>query len=227
MFYIADVWPAKIPDYPVPSDNDFVLSRKADLHLMDKTEYEESVSKMITDYIDLVENLIGSLKKQGVPEDEISKILDNKITKSTIHTPNKKSYRELLLKGKFDIDRIMRIERKDDTYSVGLAMEDFSSGTVRQLIAFGKYDALDKLIHTLLFTVQNFDEKEGGGAMQEIKHNLNKHLQDAASVLGNKANDSYSYSEVMNHLDKFIDEVNRMDSHPEKTIREQARLLKP
>jgi hypothetical protein len=46
--YIADVWPAKLKDDPVPSDNDFVASRKTDLILLDKTEYEESVSKMIT-----------------------------------------------------------------------------------------------------------------------------------------------------------------------------------
>ena len=35
--YIADVWPAKLKDDPVPSDNDFVASIKTDLLLLDKT----------------------------------------------------------------------------------------------------------------------------------------------------------------------------------------------
>jgi hypothetical protein len=35
--YISDLWPAKLTDYPVASDNDFVASRKTDLILLDKT----------------------------------------------------------------------------------------------------------------------------------------------------------------------------------------------
>ena len=63
-----------------------------------------------------------------------------------------------MLRQQGNIDRVMRIERKDDTYAVGLAMADFSAHTIRQLMAFGKYDALDTLIHSLSYTVQNLDK---------------------------------------------------------------------
>ena len=86
--------PAKISDYPVPSDNDFVTSRKGNLLLMDKTEYEESVTKMITDYKDLVEKIIKNVADQHTL-DRINNILDTEFTKSTIHTSNKKTYRQL------------------------------------------------------------------------------------------------------------------------------------
>ena len=79
--YIADVWPAKISDYPVPSDNDFVTSRKGNLLLMDKTEYEESVTKMITDYKELVEKIIKSIEDQHT-QDRIKEILDTELPRA-------------------------------------------------------------------------------------------------------------------------------------------------
>ena len=215
--YIADVWPAKISDYPVPSDNDFVTSRKSNLLLMDKTEYEESVTKMITDYKDLVEKIIKSVEDQHT-QDRINKILDTEFTKSTIHTKNKKTYRQLLLDDKINIDRVMRIERKDDTYAVGLAMADFSAHTISQLMTFGKYDALDKLIHSLCYTLQNMDELP-----KEMKDSLDGHLVQALGALGSNQN-NYSYDEVMKYLYEFVDEVNIMES---KIGKDRANLLRP
>ena len=154
--YITDVWPAKITDYPVPSDNDFVMSRKGNLLLMDKTEYEESVTKMITHYMHLVESLLKTLN--GKDNAATKAILNLPIIDNAFNKRGIKTYRDLL-KGNFDIDRVMRIERKDDTYAVGLAMADFSAHTIRQLMASGKWDALDKLINTLSSTLENLEEK--------------------------------------------------------------------
>ena len=155
--YIADVWPAKLKDDPVPSDNDFVASRKTDLILLDKTEYEESVTKMITQYMHLTEELISVLKDTD-KADKIKSILGKYIIDSTLNTKNVKTYRDLL-KGNFDIDRVMRIERKDDLYSVGYAMEDFSARTMNQLLELGKHDTLDKLIRSLRQVVDNLQER--------------------------------------------------------------------
>ena len=155
--YIADVWPAKLKDDPVPSDNDFVASRKTDLILLDKTEYEESVTKMITQYMHLTEELISALKDTD-KADRIKSILGKYIIDSTLNTKNVKTYCDLL-KGNFDIDRVMRIERKDDLYSVGYAMEDFSARTMNQLLELGKHDTLDKLIRSLRQVVDNLQER--------------------------------------------------------------------
>src|SRR5215213_10936349 len=128
--YIVDVWPAKLSDDPVPSDNDFVASRKTDLILLDKTEYEESVSKMITQYMHLTEKLLSSLNGTD-KSNKIEDILNEPIIDSTLNTKDKKRYRDLL-KGNFDINKVMRIERKDDLYRMGYAMEDFSARSMNQ-----------------------------------------------------------------------------------------------
>jgi NTE family protein len=228
--YIADVWPAKITDYPVPSDNDFVIARRTNLLLMDKTEYEESVTKMITDYRDLVGKILENIKDQGT-KDKIKEILDKGLTKSTIHAKNKKTYQQLLLDNTFDIDRVMRIERKDDTYAVGLALADFSGRTIRQLLVFGRFDALDKLIDTLSFTLQHLEDDELKEVPREIKARLRDHLCKAREVLdalGNKAN-YYSYDSVMKYLHNFVDEVNMMETKYAKDSKEKEviDLLRP
>ncbi|MFL6360303.1 MAG: patatin-like phospholipase family protein [Nitrososphaeraceae archaeon] len=207
--YISDVWPAKIADYPVPSDNDFVISRKSNLLLMDKTEYEESVTKMITQYMKLVERLLGRLNDKD--KAATKEVLDEPVIDHSINRKGIKIYRDLL-KGNFDIDRVMRIERKDDTFAVGLAMADFSAHTIRQLMTFGKYDALDKLINTLSFTLQNLKDQGLKKVPTKTKDTLHYHLKEASIALGSKANDHYSYDQVMKHLNNFVDEVNMMET---------------
>jgi NTE family protein len=224
--YITDVWPAKLKDDPVPSDNDFVASRKTDLILLDKTEYEESVSKKITQYMHLTEELISILKGTD-KADEVKDILDKHIIDSTLNTKDKKTYRDLL-KGNFDIDRVMRIERKDDLYSMGYAMEDFSARSMNQLLELGKQDALDKLIRSLGHTVDNvqdkmFDEDEDD-IPGEIKNSLHKHLEKAMNLLQRKEHNYYD--EVINHLYNFTAEVDKMESEG-RLSQFNANLLRP
>ena len=223
--YIADVWPAKITDHPVPSDNDFVISRKSNLLLMDKTEYEESVTKMISQYMHLVERLL----KSSIDKDKSAtkEVLDEPIIDISLNRKGIKTYRDLL-KGNFDIDRIMRVERKDDRYAVGLAMADFSAQTIRQLLAFGKYDALDKLINTLSLTLQNLNDDELKKVPSEIKDRLHDDLYKARKALGSKANNYYSYDEVMKFLYDFVDGVNMMEINFGREIDNGAlNLLRP
>jgi NTE family protein len=226
--YIVDVWPAKLSDDPVPSDNDFVASRKTDLILLDKTEYEESVSKMITHYMHLTEKLLSSLKDSD-KSNEIKSILGKSIIDSTLNTKNKKTYGDLL-KGNFDINRVMRIERKDDLYRMGYAMEDFSARSMNQLLELGKHDALDNLIHSLCNMIDNLqdlkfdDGKTPHQISDKTKNSLHKHLEKAKELLKSKENDNYQ--EIMNHLYDFADDVNRMESDGELS-HDNANLLRP
>jgi hypothetical protein len=171
---------------------------------MDKTEYEESVTKMITHYMHLVESLLKTLN--GKDNAATKAILNLPIIDNAFNKRGIKTYRDLL-KGNFDIDRVMRIERKDDTYAVGLAMADFSAHTIRQLMASGKWDALDKLINTLSSTLENLEEK----VPSDMRNSLHKHLKEARDSLGGKMNDHYSYDKVMKHLYDFVDEANMME----------------
>ena len=224
--YIADVWPAKLKDDPVPSDNDFVASRKTDLILLDKTEYEESVTKMITQYMHLTEELISALKDTD-KADKIKSILDKYIIDSTLNTKNVKTYRDLL-KGNFDIDRVMRIERKDDLYSVGYAMEDFSARTMNQLLELGKHDTLDKLIRSLRQVVDNLQERifedDKPQVSDDTKNSLQNHLDRAMKVIQTEKYDYYD--EVNNHLYNFAAEVDKMELEG-RISHKKANLLRP
>jgi hypothetical protein len=214
--YIADVWPAKLLDEQVPSDNDFVESRKTDLILLDKTEYEESVTKMITRYMELVTNLLNGFNEKDRPA-AAKAVLDRPIIDGALNRKGINTYRDLL-KGNFDIDRVMRIERKDDLYSIGYAMEDFSIRTINQLLTVGKYDTLDKLIHSLSHTVKSLQK-----VSQDTKESLLHHLDDASKALGSN-NTSFPYDEVMNNLYGFIDQIKTIESTLGK---DQVALLRP
>ncbi|MFL6361263.1 MAG: patatin-like phospholipase family protein [Nitrososphaeraceae archaeon] len=230
---IVDVWPAKLWDEPVPSDNDFVASRKTDLILLDKTEYEESVTKMITHYMKLVERLLGGVNDKDKPTTK--ELLEKEIIDNTLNRKGIKTYRDLL-KGNFDINRIMRIERKDDLYAVGYAMEDFSARTVHQLLERGKYDALEELIRSLSHIVDNLDkrtlaeeededgDKKVSAITSETKNSLREHLEKASELLRNKEN--YPYQEVIDHLYDFADEVNTRESNHQLS-HNKANLLRP
>ena len=85
-------------------------------------------------------------------------------------------------------------------------------------MAFGKYDALDKIIHSLSYTVQNLDKLP-----KEMKDILYGHLVQASVALGSDKN-NYSYEEVMKHLYDFVDEVNTIES---KLGKDQVDLLSP
>ena len=215
--YIIDVWPSKLVDDPVPSDNDFVATRRTDLILLDKTEYEESVSKMITQYVHMIEELLSNLNNTD-KSNRITDILGTQIIDSTLNAKNIKTYGDLL-KGNCEINRVMRIERKDDLYSMGNAISDFSPHTLNQLLEQGKQDALDNLIHNLCHTIDRLYKTDN-----TTKNSLSKHLEKSKELLQSKEN--YSYPAIMNHLYDFIDEVNRMESDGHLTPN-NANLLRP
>jgi NTE family protein len=56
--------------------------------------------------------------------------------KSTKRTGEKRSYQDLI-KGRFNLNKVVRIERKEDDNMISSKWQDFSSGTIRQLIDNG------------------------------------------------------------------------------------------
>jgi flagellar motility protein MotE (MotC chaperone) len=120
---------------------------------------------------------------------------------------------------------------------MGYAMEDFSARSMNQLLELGKYDALDKLIRSLLHTIDNLDkatlaeqdegkEKKIPVVSSEAKDSLREHLEKARRELLRSKEDYYSYEEVINHLYDFVDEVNRGESNHQLS-HNKANLLRP
>jgi predicted acylesterase/phospholipase RssA len=129
----------------IPTDHDGVVDRKNDITFSDRSHRDEEVLLLISDYIDLVRDLIRIAKENGAKDKVITDLL-NQRTKyhglSSAPRLNKE-----ILEGRFDIDHIIRIERKNDEHTISDKTFDFSSGTIAQLLKDGYADTLN-FIHT-------------------------------------------------------------------------------
>jgi NTE family protein len=136
--YIVNLWPTRLKNKPVPYDNDFVNDRLFDLIFHDKTPYEEKVTKMTTDYINIISKLLPLARKTN--SEEVDKILDKNKAASRNHLNEERTYR-MLLEGQFEIKRVVRVERSDDADSVSIDLTDYSWKTTDKLIRQGQDDA--------------------------------------------------------------------------------------
>jgi NTE family protein len=73
--YIADLWPSELKEKPTSFDLDFVEYRKWNIIFEDKTDYDQKVANVVTDYNDLVKQLIGLANRKGA-SDEVRAILE-------------------------------------------------------------------------------------------------------------------------------------------------------
>ena len=140
--YIVDVWPS-LDDYPVPLDLDGIRDRKNDLTYQDKTPYDEKVANIVSDYYNFTNALMDLAKKKGATETEIDAILDMQ-SKSSHRNGERRTYRDLVDK-RFDITKVIRIERSADKNDIANKWCDFSLGTISNLFDQGIEDALKTL----------------------------------------------------------------------------------
>ncbi len=61
----ADLWPSETKEDPISFDDDFVEDRKWDLIFGDKTDYDEQVANVVTDYVDFTKQLKESSQNKG------------------------------------------------------------------------------------------------------------------------------------------------------------------
>ena len=62
--YIVDLWPSELKENPISFDRDFVANKEWNLILDGKTDYDEQVASVITDYVDLTRRLKNLLNKK-------------------------------------------------------------------------------------------------------------------------------------------------------------------
>ena len=135
--YIVDVWPS-LDDYPVPSDLDGIRDRKNDLTYLDKTPYDEKVANIVSDFYNLSTALKNLANEKGASK-EVDAIL-NLPAKSSHRNGEKRKFIDLLSK-RFDISKVIRIERSVDKDDVANKWCDFSLGTISNLFTQGTQDA--------------------------------------------------------------------------------------
>jgi NTE family protein len=143
--YIVNVYPRK--EEKIPSDYDGVKERMNDITNSDKTSYEESVVILVTDYLNLIEKLINLGKEDDKLRQRIKNILQEPARSrlySYLESKERTEYIDIL-KRKFKIEKIIRIEKTDDVNSVNGKFTDFTSETINNLIKEGEKDAINTL----------------------------------------------------------------------------------
>jgi NTE family protein len=129
----------------IPTDHDGVVDRKNDIAFSDRSHKDEEVLLLVSDYIDLVRDLIRIAKENGVKDKAITNLL-NKRTKYHGLSWRPRLNKEIV-EGRFDIEEIIRIERKNDEHTISDKTFDFSSGTIMQLLKDGYADTMN-FIHS-------------------------------------------------------------------------------
>ena len=203
--YIADLWPSELKEEPISFDRDFIQDRQWDLILSDKTSYDEQVSNVVTDYIDLARRLKNLAKRSGVPKEEIDYILDG--FASSINTKGKTRRFKELLEGRFRLTKVVRIDRKDDGNDVHDKVFDYSFKTIAELMDVGYQDAsmqmdLQRMKDGVmkLVEIHQHIKSENGKQIEDIQENLYQ-IQEMI-----KMENGYN-TELNNQLKNFINEV--------------------
>ncbi|HET6641520.1 MAG TPA: hypothetical protein VFG77_07950, partial [Nitrososphaeraceae archaeon] len=143
---IINLHPAK-QDY-LPSDYDGVVDRKNDIIFHDRTEFDENVAVLLSDFIRLVKILIKLAEENGVNKEVLQKALKEE-TKAVYLATGKHWKFEDLIKANVDVDFVVRLERKNDSHTISNKTFDFSKATIQQLIQDGYQETKEQMIGVL------------------------------------------------------------------------------
>ena len=94
---------------------------------------------LISDYVGLIKSLINLAKEEGIKEERINNLLDQPTRmRGWLYQPKK--IRDSV-EGRFEIDEVIRIERRNDPHTISDKIFDFSRGTIKGLLEDGYNDA--------------------------------------------------------------------------------------
>ena len=133
----------------VPTDLDGVKDRINDLTFMDRnSHYDEMVANLVTDYADLIDRLKEIAKsyfenigtKDITFQNEFESLIKIVEGKTSREAGEDRKYKHLL-KGRFRLTKVIRIENESYKDSISGKVGDFTSQSIRNLIEKGKQDA--------------------------------------------------------------------------------------
>ena len=128
----------------IPCDYDGVVDRKNDITYHDRTEFDEHVAILISDFQKLATSLIKLSKDNGVSEESLQRILQKRISSVSPITGHHLKYNDLL-KARVDVNLVIRLERNNDSHTISNKIFDFSEMTIRQLIQDGYKETLPQM----------------------------------------------------------------------------------
>jgi NTE family protein len=211
--YIANIWPSK--ENEIPTDHDLTMDRKNDIGNHDKTIYDEKTSELVTDYIDLCKKLITSLSTNGNSKKIINNILKDKAT-STLRNGKKRKNEDLLV-GKFEINKVIRIERKDDPYSISEKWADLSKKTIDKLIKQGIEDTVRTLLtETVISLDSEYIRDVNKEKLFEIVNDVEHHVPEKRNII---------YRNFLSELEKNGYDKIKLEKRYDSTIKSIDALI--
>jgi NTE family protein len=199
--YIADLWPSELKEEPISFDLDFVDDRKFDLMFGDKTDYDQQVATVVTDYVDLAKQLRNLAMKhiaKDIAKEKVNEILDSEA--SSIGTiGDRRTYRDLL-KGRFRLTKVVRIDHKDDGNDVSKKIFDYSPKTIENLMDVGYKDALVQMDMQQMKD-EVLDLAKGNGQMEDLEKSIYQ-IQEKISIEQDGA--------LIKQVRDFMDKVENM-----------------
>jgi NTE family protein len=136
---IINVHPTK--QDTIPWDRDGVINRREDITYSDRTYSDQQALLLVSDYVDLARELIKIAKDNGVKDDVINSVLNRKTMNHGLAI-RPRTYSDILV-GQYEIGKIVRVNRKNDEYTISNKIFDFSSKTIDQLRESGYNNTLD------------------------------------------------------------------------------------
>ena len=128
--FIVNVHPLK--QDTIPQDHDGVINRNNDITFSDRTEREQEA---------LARELIKIAKDNGVKDNVINSLLERK-TMNHGMAIRPRQYSDILV-GQYEIGKIIRVNRKNDEYTISNKIFDFSPKTIKQLRESGYNNVQD------------------------------------------------------------------------------------
>ncbi len=139
--FIVNVHPIKQDS--LPADHDALVDRKNDLTYHDRTLFDERMALMMTDYVNIANNLIKIAEENNVKRSVIDNILKQQADTRNFSTGKHLKYADLV-EHMVSVEQVIRIERKNDTHTISNKTFDFSRATVRNLIRDGYKETLEQ-----------------------------------------------------------------------------------
>jgi hypothetical protein len=146
--YIVNVHPSTISVKHIPSQYDEVKDRRDDIIYGDRTYNDQFAASLATDYIDFIKYLkevaVNYIKEDNDRNAFQKKFesLKTELAKSTSCIVGEHRKNEDLIRGRFELTKVERIERKHDPEtSTSLKGGDITPQTIEKLIEEGERDA--------------------------------------------------------------------------------------
>jgi NTE family protein len=146
----------------IPRDKDLIDDREHDILFHDRTNFDEHIAYLVSDYVDLAVELIELGNSNGLA-DYVEEILNKAAKGFSRSRAESKKYKDII-EGRLDITKVWRIDRVEDTEDTFGKNTDFSPTSILKLIEDGQNDAkisLNKMeiifnIEDLIYELQLF-----------------------------------------------------------------------